>query len=81
MKLFNSLAVLLAGAASVLSLPVPDHEIVARGDGVVYTETTKTIVVTTYVVTETEFLYEAKCDYGKWGINCDCTVISDFSVF
>lgn len=78
MKIFNFLAVLLAGTASVLALPVPDHEVLARGGGVAYTETTKTIVVTTYVVTETEFLYEAKCDYAKWGMNCDCTVHPDF---
>jgi hypothetical protein len=42
----------------------------------VYDKTTKVILVTTYIVTETEYLYEVKCDWDKWHKTCDYKVRS-----
>ena len=67
---FSALATaLLAAVTSVFAAPV-NNALDARG-GPVYDVTTKVIVVTVYVVTETEFLYEVKCDYDKWKKTCD----------
>jgi hypothetical protein len=67
---FSALATaLLAAVTSVFAAPV-NNALDARG-GPVYDVTTKVIVVTVYVVTETEYLYEVKCDYDKWKKTCD----------
>lgn len=69
MRFTAHLAALLAAATTVLAAPVY-NALEARG-GAVYDVTSKVIVVTVYVVTQTEHLYEAKCDYDKWKKNCD----------
>lgn len=58
MKFLIFILTLLFSAASILSAPVTNNELSPRGG---YGKTTKVIVATTYVVTETEILYEAKC--------------------
>jgi hypothetical protein len=49
--------------------PTPPHK-----KPVIYDVTTKIIIVTVYVVTETEYLYEVKCHYDKWKKTCDYRV-------
>jgi hypothetical protein len=63
MKFFTIALTILSAATSILAAPVTDsNELVARGGG--YNKKSKCIVATTYEVTETELLYEAKCS-GK----------------
>jgi hypothetical protein len=72
MKFLSLLTAFLFAAAAIFAAPVPENvDLEARGDGVVYDVTTKIIIVTVYIVTETEFLYEVKCDYDKWKKTCD----------
>jgi hypothetical protein len=69
---FSTLATaLLTTAATVLAVPVDN--ILPRG-GPIYDKTTKAIIVQTYIVTETEYLYEVKCDWDKWHKTCDYKV-------
>jgi uncharacterized membrane protein len=72
MRFTALLAALLAAVTAVFAAPVY-NALEARG-GTVYDVTSKVIVVTVYVVTETEYLYEAKCDYDKWKKTCDYKV-------
>jgi len=75
MKFLSLLTAFLFAAAAIFAVPVPENvDLEARGDGVVYDVTTKIIIVTVYIVTETEFLYEVKCDYDKWKKTCDYKV-------
>jgi hypothetical protein len=71
MRFTSQLVALLAAATGIFAAPVHHDALEARGGKVVYDVTTKVIVVTVYVVTETEFLYEVRCDYDKWKKNCD----------
>jgi len=72
MKFLSLLTAFLFAAAAIFAAPTPENvDLAARGDGVVYDVTTKVIIVTIYIVTETEYLYQVKCDYDKWKKRCD----------
>jgi hypothetical protein len=70
MKFSAFVTALLLGAASIFALPVAEHGLIARG----YDDHSKVIVAKVYVVTQTEIMYEAKCDYDKYKMRCDAKV-------
>ena len=75
MKFLSLLTAFVFAAAAIFAVPTRENaDLAARGDGVVYDVTTKIIIVTVYIVTETEYLYEVKCDYDKWKKTCDYKV-------
>jgi len=75
MKLLSLLTAFLFAVAAIFAAPVGESEGLApRGDTPVYDVTTQVIIVTVYIVTETEYLYEVMCDYDKWQITCDYEV-------
>lgn len=69
MKLSTLAIALLSSAASVLSIPVTDNELVVRGGGD-YCETSQVIVAQRYETTKTDILYSAHCDCDS----CDYSV-------
>src|SRR5271155_2779975 len=71
MKISTIAIALLASAASVWSAPVTENELLIRGKGGSYSETSQVIVAESYEVTDTEILYSAHCDCDS----CDYSVL------
>jgi len=69
MKISTIAIALLASAASVLSAPVTENELLVRGNKA-YTDSSQIIIAESYQTTETEILYSAHCDCDS----CDYSV-------
>ena len=70
MKISTIAITLLTYAASVLSAPVAENELLVRGHKA-YSESSQVIIAKSYETTETEILYSAHCDCDS----CDYSVL------
>jgi len=71
MKISTIAIALLASAASVWSVPITENELLIRGKGGSYSESSQVIIAESYEVTDTEILYSAHCDCES----CDYSVL------